>query len=329
MRNGPRVRVAALREAEKADRKRLRDRHHHGAHRGRRLLRKVPEKVNRIHFKSQISKAFFLRWRMYLDPGTHNGSGPSQFQKSNQSTVEYPASARSEKNFRAASILRAICARSASGPENFCSSRIRAWKRTSIGPLVRFSLNPNKWLSTVTPTPLNVGRVPTFVTDEYSFRPTAHSVAYTPSLGSSSCSGAIFRVGKRIVRPRPAPAPISPVRENARPSSGIAPSTLPLATAVRIAVLETICPPTSTGETIPTSNPSRFPNSPSSRTSPAPRCPNRKLAPTRMAPARKHPTRIRSINSSGETSDSAWSNRRTSAASTPICSTPASRCESV
>jgi hypothetical protein len=71
---------------------------------------------------------------------------------------------------------------------------------------------------------------------------------------------------------------------------------------------------------------SASPNSPSSRTSPAPRCPNRKFAPTKMRPARKPFTTIRSMNSSAETSESARSNRSTSAASIPIRSNPASRC---
>jgi hypothetical protein len=37
---------------------------------------------------------------------------------------EFPAKVRSEKNFRAVSMSRAICARNSSGPENFLSSRI-------------------------------------------------------------------------------------------------------------------------------------------------------------------------------------------------------------
>ena len=75
--------------------------------------------------------------------------------------------------------------------------------------------------------------------------------------------------------------------------------------------------------------PRDFPYSPSKHTSPAPRCPKQKFAPTMMVPTCMQSTRILSINSSAETRESALSNRKTSAASSPICSKPASLCERV
>src|SRR5579864_4364963 len=80
MRNRPRVRVRALRKVEKTNRKRLRHRHHHGAHRSRRLLRKVQKEVTpRIsNLNFEISNALLAnsQWSSRRGATPRQGSIP-------------------------------------------------------------------------------------------------------------------------------------------------------------------------------------------------------------------------------------------------------------
>src|SRR5437660_1097874 len=70
-----------------------------------------------------------------------------------------------EKNLLARVMSAAICARNSSGPLNFFSSRRRFQNRTSIRLGVPTGWLSSKCVSTLSDEPLNVGRVPMFVTE--------------------------------------------------------------------------------------------------------------------------------------------------------------------